>query len=213
MQDPRTPQDSEHVTLSDYRAAGYEPADHPAAGFLGEAAGHDRWIARDIILANARRDLPPDEDEIGDVMTSISRWVIELMEDDELADWFLDGLGEETIEREERYAVEAWDVNRRPWAAEVVIEPEPYQCGISGRAGSLLAVRLTHRLDPGVEPILMHPAEALGVIERGLHALDDALDLTEPMDEARQRRILARCLAAYRTTDPLIPANENPTGS
>lgn len=203
MEDPRSPEESGHETLATYRARGGEPTAHPAVEFLSELAGHDRWLARDIILANARIDHTLGLDEAESLMSSIDRWTIELMEDDELADWFLDGLPDEIIRREERYAVQTWDEARRPWTAEVVLQHEPYQCMISGRAGHRLAVRLTRRLDPYHDPILLYPAEILSVIERGLHALEEGLELTEGMSEQRQHRILAQCLAGHRSA-PLI---------
>lgn len=59
-----------------------------------------------------------------------------------------------------------------PWRAEVVITPQPYQCMVSGRSGSRVALRLTHRLDDAVEPVVVAPAVIGGVIEAGLAALE-----------------------------------------
>jgi hypothetical protein len=64
------------------------------------------------------------------------------------------------------------DYDWAPWCAEVVITPQPYQCMVSGRTGSRIALRLTHRLDETVDEVLIAPAVLTGVISLGLRSLE-----------------------------------------
>jgi len=77
------------------RARGGRPIDLPDALLLGEVAGYGRLVARDRMLASVEAERasldphPEPEDEARRVWLG---WVVELLGDDGLAEWFLAGL-------------------------------------------------------------------------------------------------------------------------
>ncbi len=188
MTDP-TSHPAWHETLRAYMDRGGSPAEHPAAHLLVEVAGADRWLARTFYREEAARRVAAGPDD------PLHGWTVELLDDDELADRFLDGLPDEMVRSEERSTMEMWDRQHRPWALKLVVIREGYHCAISGRTDSLIALELTPRLEEGDDPILLHPDEVLGVHARGLQILEEGVALTIEMGPLRRRRMIDDRLA------------------
>lgn len=200
MTDSTSRDPSRHQTLRAFRAQGGNPADHPHAAALAEVAGRGRWLAREHLRQRAAEKVAEGTAE------PINRWTVELLDDDALADWFIEGLPENLVVLEERRTMEAWDREHRPWAAEVVVLWDGYRCAISGRTDSAVALRLTPRLDEDRDPILLHPDEVAVTCARGMQVLEEALDLTVAMGPLRRRRIVDERLAdAALRNPPVVP--------
>jgi len=200
MTDSTSRDPSRHQTLRAYRAQGGNPADHPHAVALTEVAGRGRWLAREHLRQQAAGKVAEGRAK------PIDRWTVELLDDDALADWFIEGLPDDLVALEERRTMEAWDREHRPWAAEVVVLWDGYRCAISGRTDSAVALRLTPRLEEDREPILLHPDEVAVTCARGMQVLEEALDLTVAMGPLRRRRIVDERLAdAALRTPPVVP--------
>lgn len=203
MTDSTSRDPSRHQTLRAFRARGGNPADHPHAAALAEAAGRGRWLARALLRREAAAKVEAGTAE------PIDRWAIELLDDDALADWFIEGLPENLVALEERRTMEAWDLEHRPWAAEVVVLWDGYRCAISGRTDSAVALRLTPRLEEDRDPILLHPDEVAVTCARGLHVLEEALELTVAMGPLRRRRLVDEGLAdAALRIPPVVPPQQ-----
>ena len=204
MTDDTSRDPSRHQTLRAFRARGNNPADHPNAAALAEVAGRDRWLAREHHRREAAARVEAGTAE------PIDRWTIELLDDDALADWFIEGLPDDLVVLEERRTMEAWDLEHRPWAAEVVVLWEGYRCDISGRTDSAVALRLTPRLEEDARPILLHPDEVAVTCARGMQVLEEALDLTVAMGPLRRRRIVDERLADSAMRTPPVVQHRPP---
>ncbi len=71
---------------------------------------------------------------------------------------------------------QALDHATAPWRAEVVVTSTPYECMVSGRTDSHVALRLTHRWDTSIAPVLVAPAVITGLVHAGLGGLGPAID-------------------------------------
>ena len=90
------------------RAHGGRPTDLPDALLLGEVAGHDRLAARDLAPADVEAELAAVDpaDPAAEARRTWLRWQVELLTDDDLADWFLASLPAELVTRLAAKAVE-----------------------------------------------------------------------------------------------------------
>jgi hypothetical protein len=182
---------SRQETLAAYRAGGGRPADHPDRDNLLQAAGIDRWIYRDTTKAVYEAIAEAER-------TPVQAMSLELLWDDELADWFLDGLPADVAEGQASDATGEWDVLHRPWRAGFTVRSDGFRCDISGRTDGAIALQLTPRYDEDRDPILLHPDEVMGLLQRMLAAIDEGTTLGERMGPGRQLRLEAR-LAALGT--------------
>lgn len=176
---------SRHQTLAAYRAAGGDPAEHPDLDTLLQVAGFDRWVHPDEIKTRLGR-IPAAE------RTPVEAWSVELLGDDELAEWFLDGLPPDVVEQQESAARREWDVLHRPWKAELVVRREGFRCDITGRGDGTVGILLSPRLDEDREPILLHLDEVVALGQRSLAAVEEAVTLAERMGPGRQQRLEQR---------------------
>lgn len=173
-----------HESIQAYRHRGAEPADHPAREFLTEIAGRIRWTESKEELASAEERLAQQGTRTSTDHRAESRvrWTIELLSDQGLADWFIDGLDDDLVQREEALALDAWHRQARPWDAEVVPIREGFRCDISGRADRVVALRLSPRVALDAEPLHLDVATVMSVCEHGLADLEAALGaaVTDP---------------------------------
>ena len=170
-----------HESIQAYRSRGGEPAEHPSSDLLTEVACRLRWTARERELAIAEVQLAGRDDDPSGSATdrrveSHARWTIELLTDRELADWFVAGLPEEVVRLEETRALDAWDKEVRPWAAEVVLLRDGFRCDITGRSDRLVALHLTPREAEDAEDLFLEIGAVMGICERGMVELEAALE-------------------------------------
>jgi hypothetical protein len=169
-----------HESIQDYRARGGRPTDHPSSDVLTEIACRMRWIAPERELTIAEVQLATASATGTDRrVESQARWTIELLTDRELADWFVEGLPDDVVRLEEARALDAWDKQLRPWAAEVVLLREGFKCDITGRNDRFVALRLTPREAPDADDLLLEVGAVIGLCERGMTDLEAALDHVE----------------------------------
>lgn len=170
-----------HESVHDYRSRGGEPADHPSSDFLTEVACRMRWIAAERELTIAEVQLAGRGGTARSATDrraeSHARWTIELLTDRELADWFVEGLPDAVVRLEEARALDAWDKELRPWAAEVVLLRDGFRCDITGRSDRFVALRLTPRLAEDADDLLLEVGAVMGICERGMGHLEAALEL------------------------------------
>lgn len=165
-----------HESIRAFRARGGQPADHPACALLTEVAGRIRWVATDRERAAAEEWLARTPRSATDRrLEANARWTVELLSDRELADWFIDGLDDATVRREEERALDAWDRAARPWAAEVIPVRRGFRCDISGRTDRVVALRLTPRRVPDRDEILLDVGAVMSICTRGMDDLEAAL--------------------------------------
>jgi hypothetical protein len=77
---------------------------------------------------------------------------------------------------EEARTLDAWDKEVRPWAAEVVLLRNGFQCDITGRSDRTVALHLTPRQAADADDLLLEVGAVMGICERGMGVLEAALE-------------------------------------
>lgn len=185
MTEPRSRDESRHQTLAAYRAAGGNPADHPAVEDLVPVACLDRWVYPDRLRSRVEATHLA-------ARTVLQLWTLELLDDPKLAEWFVDGLPTEVVAAEEEGARREWDVLHRPWRAELKVCPEGFRCEVSGRTDGVVAIKLTPRFDEDRDRIWLHPDEIVSLYQRSLAAAEEGATLAERMGPGRLQRLEKR---------------------
>jgi len=169
-----------HESIEDYLSRGGDPAEHPSSDFLIEVACRVRWTVAERELAIAEAQLADRADPARSAtdrrIESHARWTIELLTNREVADRFVDGLPDEVVRLEEARALDFWDKEVHPWAAEVVLLRDGFQCDITGRRDRLVALHLTPRQAEDADDLFLEVGAVIGICNRGMGALEAALE-------------------------------------
>ncbi len=168
-----------HESIEDYLRRGGDPAEHPSSEFLIEVACRVRWTVAERELAIAEAQLAGLADQARSAkdrrVESHARWTIELLTNRELADGFVDGLPDEVVRREEARALDFWDKEVHPWAAEVVLLRDGFRCDITGRGNRLVALHLSPRQAEDADDLFLEVGAVMGICDRGIGVLEAAL--------------------------------------
>jgi hypothetical protein len=150
-----------------YLDAGGDPTGLDGWKALAEQVAYGRFADREACLASARSYLAcvdhfdADEGHRDRLASSRRRavWQVELLEDDDLAVRFEDGLPRDVV-AEHRHAA---DVYVRPWSVTAEAQEEPWRCAATGVEMTGPAVVLFDR-ENGTEPVLMSPTALADVL-------------------------------------------------